>query len=599
MEKQKTRDQIEDKYKWDLTTIFKNDNEFLAEYEKVKQIIPEISNYKGKILKSSDDLYNYLEYSDALERRIYKLHYYANLTYDQDTTNTLSQKNYDMVNNLLANYNEMTSFVMPELMSVSYDKILKYIDKNPKLKKYKFNLGSIYRYKDHTLDYKSEELLSKFTKVFSSPEESYSSLADSDMTFGNIIVDGKEVELTSSNYSVYIRSNDRSVRKQAFERLHQKYADNKHVITNLFKTNIEVLIKSAQIRGYNSSLEASLYSDNIDRSVYDNLIDTVSSNLDVSYKYFDLKKKCLGVDELHNYDLYVDMVGNLDKSYTFEDAKSIVLEALKPLGEDYIENLNKAFDERWIDVYNNKGKRSGAYSSGFYDTKPFVLLNFEGKLDDVSTLAHELGHSMHTYYSCQNNEYNNSHYKIFVAEVASTVNELLLAKHLLKESNDKIEKCYILNQLMELFKATIYRQVMFAEFERDMHKMLEDEIPLTHESISEYYYKLNEKYYGDGVVLDDLIRYEWERIPHFYYDFYVYKYAIGLSCACFIVENILSFKDKNAENYKKFLKSGGSDYPANELKLAGIDVTSKELIESAIKMFDEFIEQFKNLKNIK
>lgn len=599
MEKQKTRDQIEDKYKWDLTTIFKNDNEFLDEYEKVKQIIPNISNYKGKIVNSSDNLYNYLEYSDTLERRIYKLYYYANLTYDQDTTNTISQKNYDMINNLLANYSEVTSFVMPELMSASYDKILNYIKENSKLEKYKFNLESIYRYKDHTLDYKSEELLSKFTKVFSSPEESYGSLMYSDMTFGNIIVDGKEVELTNSNYSVYVRSNDRNVRKQAFEKLHQKYADNKHVITNLFKTNAEVLIKSAQIRGYNSSLEASLYVDNIDRSVYDNLIDTVCSNLDVSYKYFDLKKKCLGVDKLHNYDLYADMVGNLDKRYSFEEAKSIVLEALKPLGEDYIENLNKAFDERWIDVYNNKGKISGAYSSGFYDTKPFVLLNFEGKLDDVSTLAHELGHSMHTYYSCQNNEYNNSRYKIFVAEVASTVNELLLAKHLLNKSNDKIEKCYILNQLMELFKATIYRQVMFAEFERDIHKMLEDEIPLTYESISDYYYKLNEKYSGDGVVLDDLIRYEWERIPHFYYDFYVYKYAIGLSCACFIVENILSGKDKNAENYKCFLKSGGSDYPANELKLAGIDVTSKELIESAIKMFDEFIEQFRILKNVK
>ena len=599
MEKQKTRAEIEEKYKWDLSTIFKTENDFLYYYNKIKNEINKIDNYKGEITKSPKNLYTFLNLSDDLERKLYKLYYYAHLKFDEDTTLVNSQKNYNLVNNLLDNYNQKTSFVVPELLEISYDKILDYINEYPKLNDYKFNLECIYRYKNHTLDKKSEELISNFSKVLSNPEESYSALVDSDMTFGTIKVDGKEVELTSSNYSLYIRSDNRDIRKEAFNLLHQKYADFKNTITTNFKGNIEGLIKLAKIKNFNSTIESALFKDNISIDIYDNLINTINDNLNISYKYFDLKKKCLGLDELHNYDLYAEMVFDSSKKYSFEDAKKLVLEALKPLGEDYIEILNKAFNERWIDVYNNKGKRSGAYSSGFYDTNPFLLLNFEGKLDDVSTLAHELGHSVHTYYSCKNNTYNNSSYKIFVAEVASTVNELLLAKHLLKNSKDDNEKCYILNQLMELFKATIYRQVMFAEFERDIHKKMEDGEPLTHESISNYYYDLNKKYFGDTVKLDDLIRYEWERIPHFYYNFYVYKYAIGLSSACLIVENILSGKDKNAENYKKFLKSGGSDYPANELKLANVSVESKELIESAVKMFDEFIEEFKKIKNVK
>lgn len=599
MEKQKIREEIDEKYKWDLSTIFKTEEEFLKFYELVKDEINKIDSYKGIIAKSAENLYNFLTFSDALERKLYKLYYYAHLKFDEDTTLVNSQKNYNLVNNLLDNYNQKTSFVVPELLEVPYDTILEHIKSDSKLNDYKFNLECIYRYKNHTLDKKSEELISNFSKILENPEESYSALVDSDMTFGTIKVDGKDVELTSSNYSLYIRSDDRNVRKDAFNLLHQRYADFKNTITTNFKGNIEGLIKLAKIRNFNSTIESALFGDNISLDIYNNLVDTINENLDVSHKYFDLKKKCLKLDELHNYDLYAEIVCDSSKKYSFEESKDIVLEALKPLGEDYIEILNKAFDERWIDVYNNKGKRSGAYSSGFYDTNPFLLLNFEGKLDDISTLAHELGHSAHTYYSCKNNTYNNSSYKIFVAEVASTVNELLLAKHLLKNSKDDNEKCYILNQLMELFKATIYRQVMFAEFEREIHKKLENAEPLTHESISNYYYELNKKYFGDTVKLDDLIRYEWERIPHFYYNFYVYKYAIGLSSACLIVENILSGKDKNAENYKKFLKSGGSDYPANELKLANVDVNSKGLIESAVKMFDEFIEEFKKIKNVK
>lgn len=591
----KKRSKIEEQFKWDLSTIFKDDSEFETEYNTIKNEINNITLYKGKIVTSSKNLLDYLNYTMDMQRKVYKLYYYAHLKYDEDTTNTKYQKYFGMIRNLLTNYEELKSFEVPEFMSIDYNTVKKFYKEVPELKKYEFNLENLYRFKSHTLSEKEEKMLSRLSKIFDNPELSYSALTDSDIEFGNITVDGKDIELTESNYSVYIRSNDRNVRKQAFTTLFTTYSNLKNTITSLFKGNVESLVESAKIRNYSSSLEASLFDENIDINVYDNLIDTVSKNMDVIYKYFKLKKEVLKLEPFTSYDIYVDMVPNLDKKYTFEEAKQIVLNALKPLGENYIKDLNKAFDERWIDIYPNKGKRTGAYSSGFYDTNPFVLLNFEGRYNDVSTLAHELGHSMHTYYSCKNNDYNNSGYQIFVAEVASTVNELLLANYMLNNSKDKEEKKYILNQLMELYKATIYRQTMFAEFEKHMHSEIEKDIPLTHESISDYYFELNKKYFGDSVELDDLIRYEWERIPHFYYNFYVYKYAIGLSCATKIVNNILTGVDKDASNYLKFLSSGGSDYPINELKLANIDVESTEVIESAIKYFEDLINKFKEL----
>ncbi len=597
MEKQRKRDEIEEKYKWDLTTIYKSDEEFKTELEKVKKELEKVKDYKGNIVNSSKNLYTYLTESDTLERRLYKLYYYAHLNFDSETTNPKNQELQGNVDNLLQTYGELTSFVTPELLSVEYDKIKEYYKEEPRLLEYEFNLECIYRYKNRTLDEKSEKILSTLSKVLGNPEDCYDALTDSDMTFGNITIDGKETELTESNYSKYIKNTDKNVRKEAFTRLFEKYGEFKNTITKTFKGNIDALVAEAKIRNYNSSIEASLYSDNIDVSVYNNLIDTVSNNMDKIYKYFNLKKKILGIKDYHIYDVYLDMIPKFDKHYEFEEAKKLVINALKPLGEDYIETLNKAFDERWIDIYNNKGKRGGAYSSGFYDTNPFVLLNYEGTYHDVSTLAHELGHSMHTYYSCHNNPYQQSNYKIFVAEVASTVNELLLAKYMLKNSKEKEEKLFILNQLLELYKSTIYRQTMFAEFEQLMHKKVENDEVLTYENISNEYYKLNQKYFGDTLVLDDLIKYEWERIPHFYYNFYVYKYAIGLSCATKIVDDILNNKENAVENYKNFLKSGGSDYPANELLLANVDVKKKETIESALNMFDSLIDEFETIYN--
>lgn len=596
VKKQKIRSEIEEKYKWDLSAIYESDDKWYEDLDTISKEVEAVGDYKGKIVSSASNLLSYLEFSMQIERKLYKLYYYAHLNFDADTTDNKYQQMRGKIDNLLAKYNELDAFANPEMMSIDYEEVKKFYQDEPKLKEYEFLLEQIYRYKKHILSELEESIISSFSKINDNPEEVYESLTDSDIKFGNIKDEnGEEVELTESNYNSFIESENREVRENAFNKLLSTYSNYKNTIASTFSGNVEVLTTLAKLKHFASSLEASLFNDNIDRKVYDNLIDTVSNHLDVLYKYFDLRKQVLGVDEFHLYDQYNSLVPDCDKNYSFEEAKDLVLNALSVLGEDYVETLNKAFDERWIDVYNNVGKRTGAYSSGFYDTNPYLLLNYEGKFGDVSTLAHELGHSMHTYYSCHNNPYQYSSYSIFVAEVASTVNELLLKFYMLNNSSDNEEKKYIINVMMNSFKSTIYRQVMFAEFERDVHHLKENGEILTNEVLSNHYYELNKKYFGPNVVVDDVIRYEWERIPHFYYNFYVYKYAIGLSCACYIVDNILSNKDNALENYKKFLKSGGSDYPANELKIAGIDITSQEVIESAIKMFDGLIEQFKTL----
>ena len=595
-QRQKARSEIEEKYKWDLTPIYKDVDSWYEDYDLVSKEIKKVLDFQGNIVKSAKNLLDYIEFSMNLERKLYKLYYYAHLNFDSDTTNNEYQKMNGKIENLLAEYNKLDSFANPEMMKIDYNQIKEFYKEEPRLQEYEFLLEQLYRYKDHILNTEAESIISSFANINSTPEQVFEALTDSDLRFGKVKNDkGEDVELTESNYSSFIESTNRDVRKEAFEMLLKTYSNYKNTIANTFAGNVEVLTTMAKLKKYSSSLEASLFDDNISTGVYNNLIDTVSNNLNVLYKYFDLKKEVLGLDEFHLYDQYNSLVPDCSKNYTFEEAKDLVLKALTVLGKDYVANLNKAFDERWIDVYNNKGKRTGAYSSGFYDTNPYVLLNFNGKFGDVSTLAHELGHSMHTYYSCHNNPYQYSSYKIFVAEVASTVNELLLKYYILNHTDDVNEKKYIINEMMNNFKSTIYRQTMFAEFERDMHALKEKGEVLTSQLLSDKYYELNKKYFGPNVVVDDVIRYEWERIPHFYYDFYVYKYAIGLSCACYIADGILNNKPNALENYKKFLSSGGSDYPANELKIASIDVTKSEVVESAIKMFDNLIKQFKEL----
>lgn len=593
--KQKKRDEIAVNDTWDLTYIYKTDEEFYGELNKIIEDFPRIEKYRGKLLESANTLLNFLEESDEVERKLYKLYYYAHLKLDQDTTNTYYQEMMGKVTNLVQEYDILTSFITPELMKGDYNKVLGYIKEEPKLEQYRFNLECVYRYQNHSLSEEKEELLSHLSKSLGSASEVYDSITDADMTFPSLLIDGKRHELTESNYSSYLENSNRYVRKQAFTKLLGTYGNFKNTFASTYKGNVELATSFARIKNFPSSLDAAVYPDNVTKDLYNGLIDTVSDNLNVLYKYYELKRKSLDLSNLHLYDIYAPLVKDFERNYTFNEAKETVLKALKVLGDDYIKNLNKAFDERWIDIYNNKGKRGGAYSSGFYDTKPYLLLNFEGRYNDVTTLAHELGHSMHTYYSCQNEPYNLSSYNIFVAEVASTVNELILVKYLLNKTEIKEEKLFLLNKLMELYKGTIYRQVMFAEFERDMHKACEDGEVLTYDYLNDHYYRLVQKYFGKKVVCDKVIENEWMRIPHFYSNFYVYKYAIGLSCATKIVDDILSNKENAIENYLSFLKTGGSMHPADELQVAGVDIYDKNLYINAIKAFESYIDEFEKL----
>ncbi len=595
---EKLRCEIEDKYKWDLTKIYKDEKEWQKDFDDVKEKILKVLEYKDSFLSNGKKLYEYLKYDEEVSRKLEKIYYYAHLNYDADTLDEKYKVMTNKVSDLFTKYNELSSFVVPEILKLDEEKLNTFYKDEEKLEDYRFSIENIYRFKNHTLDEEKEKMLSNLSKCLSNPEETYEALTDSDFEYDYITDEkGNKVKFNESNYSLFIKSKDRSVRKRAFEMLHNKYKKYIRTITSTYKGEVETNVVLAKIRNYDSAISASLYSDNVPVDIYDNLIKVVNDNMNVLYDYYDLKKKILSLDRLHMYDTYVEIINKIDKKYSFDEAKEIVIDALSVLGDKYVKNLKKAFDEKWIDIYHSKGKRSGAYSSGNFDVNPYVLLNFEGTLNDVSTLAHELGHSMHTYLSCKNNPYQYSSYEIFVAEVASTVNELLLANYMLKNSKNKDEKLAIINHILDLFKATLYRQTMFAEFEKETHKLREKGEVLTSELLSNTYYNLVKKYFGPNVLCDDLIRYEWARIPHFYYNFYVYKYATGISAASYIVDGILNNKEGALENYINFLKTGGSMYPLDELKIAGVNLNSKSVILSAIKTFEKYLKEFKDIYN--
>ena len=484
-------------------------------------------------------------------------------------------------------------------MKYDYKKIEKFYEEYPKLKEeYEFVLKDIYRSKKYKLDENVEKALSNLTKAFDNSEEIYSLLTNSDFTFDSIkLKDGSISELTDSNYTKYMTSSDRNIRKQAFDSMYKTYKKYTNTISKCLSNSIESNVSLSKLRGYKSTLYSALFDDNINEEVYINLVKTVKENLKPLFEYYDYKRQLLNLDELHIYDIYTPVIDEEGKIYTFEEAKDLVINSLKILGDDYSSVLKSAFDEKWIDVYNNKGKRGGAYSSGSYLTKPFLLLNYEGRLNDVSTLAHELGHSLHTYYSCKNNPYQYHNYKIFVAEVASQVNELLLANYVLENSKNKDEKIKVLNNLLELYKGSLFRQTMFAEFEKDIYDAVENGEILTSDYLCDLYYKINKEYFGKDVVLDENIKYEWERIPHFYYFFYVYKYATSICAATYIANEIINGNEEIKEKYLKFLTLGGSMYPLDELKTIGIDMTDKTIIEDTIKYFEKILNEFKDLNN--
>ena len=590
------RNQIDTKYKWDLTQVFRSTKDFEESYKKAEDLIEDFKKYENIMKENAKGFYETINTYYEIARILDKLYVYTSLLSDTNTANNDNQALKIKVSNLLDKWSKASFFVTPTILKKEYQEIEKYYLEEPKLKDYEIILKKEFRYKEHTLSDREEKLLSNLTKILNNNYQTYELLKDSDLSFGSILdEEEKEVELTCSNYSIYIESKNRRVRKDAFQTLYKTYKQFINTFASTLSGNINENATIAKIRKYASTIQWCLYDDELDESIYNNLIETVSNNMNILYKYYALKKEILKLDELHLYDIYTPIVKEFDKKYPYEEAKETVLKALSILGEDYISTLEKGLNNNWVDVYPTPAKRTGGYSGGSYDTEPYILLNYQEKYDDMSTLAHEAGHSMHSYYTRISNPYQYGNYSIFVAEVASTTNEILLAKYLLKTSDNKEEKRFILDKLMNLFKATIYRQTMFAEFEQKIYEDAEKDIPLTADYLSEKYYNLNKKYFGSDVVVDEEIQYEWARIPHFYYNFYVYQYATGLSAACHIANDILSGKENAVENYKSFLKCGSKKNPIDSLKLAGVDLTKKEVVESALNMFNETIEEFKKL----
>lgn len=596
MDKLLKREEVKNFDKWDIESVYSSLDIYNKDYNIVKDNIGKLKNMQDIFLSSSTSFKEFLLLDSKTSRLIAKLYTYATRKYDEDTGNSTYQELYGKINNLYQEYSEALSFVVPMILEEDKDTIVGYLDKEKELYDFKHQILDILRYKEHTLSKEEEHIITAFSKVLDSSSDTADFLMDTDMKFGTIKdEEGREVELTSSNYSTFLNSKNREVRKSAFLNYHKVYGNFKNTLTSTLASTCEALSVSSKLKKYNSSREASLFGDFIPVKLYDNLIKVVHNNLSSLYKYFDVKKKILSLDEFHLYDGYVSTVKNIDKKYSFLEGEKLVKKALSVLGDEYSKELDKAFEEGYIDKYPNLNKRSGAYSSGSYDTKPFVLLNYTNEYNDVSTLAHELGHSMHTYFSNHYNSYENSGYPIFLAEIASTVNELLLSYYMEDNAKDKDEKLFILNERLDLFKATVFRQTMFAEFEKYIHELTDKGEILTADNICNYYYELNKLYFGPNVVVDEVIRYELLRIPHFYTPFYVYKYATGLSIASYIVKNIINNTPNFKEKYLEFLKSGGRDYPLEVLKIIDIDLTDTKVFDDAMEMFKETLDEFISL----
>lgn len=595
MDKIKKRSEINSSNKWQIEKIYDSLESFNREYNEVKDELKKISKLSTSFLESKEKFKEFFLFDSIINRKLEKLWVYAHCKADEDTTNTTYQELSSKISLLFAEYNKLTSNVVPDIISEDENKIMFYLDDDA-LKSYKHMITSLLRQKKHALSAEQEQVLASFTPVFESSSDAFNYLTNADMKLGTIKDENNnETELTDSNFSNYIRSKDRRVRKESFDALYKAYSGVENTLASLYSSILNYDAINAKLRGYTSSLESYLDKNNIPLSLYDNLIKTIRNNLEPLYEYFNLKKEMLGLDEFHLYDGYVSTIKSVDKTYTFEEAKKIVLDSLKILGDDYIAKLKEAFSEGWIDIYPNQGKKSGAYSTGSYDTNPYVLLNYTNKYDDVSTLAHELGHSMHTYYSTSSEPYETSSYVIFLAEIASTTNELILSDYNYKKATTKEEKLAILNEKLDLFKGTLYRQTMFAEFEKKAHEYVDNGNIATVKYLNDMYYDLNKVYFGNNVKVDEAIKNEWSRIPHFYTPFYVYQYATSLSISCFVAQNIINDTPGFKEKYIELLKSGGKDYPLELLKIIDIDLTDSKVFESAINMFKDTLEEFKKI----
>lgn len=590
------RSEIAEKDTWDLSPVYPSDEAWHDAFSEAEKQLAGLAPLKNSMLDSAEALCTATETVLSLAQLVERLYTYAHLRFSADTTENAARQLMGKAQNLLTAYSEAAAFFDTTLLELAPETLDAWLSECEKLRAYEIMLRDTFRYKPHTLSTAEEALLAAFQKERETASEAYSSLTSSDLKFGTIKgEDGKDTELTDTNYAVFMRSSDREVRKAAFTTLYAGYRQFRNTFASLYAGQLEAEKISARVRHYGSALEMSLFPDHVTPEIYQNMIHCISDRLDVLFRYYRLKKKVLGLDELHMYDIYLPLNAGSRKKFSYDEAVELVLNACGILGEDYVNTLRQGYKDRWVDVYPNTGKVGGAFSGGCATTAPYILLNYQGLDEDVSTLAHESGHSMHSWYARSSNPVHYADYRIFVAEVPSTVNELLLAYYRLEHTDSREEKLSILGSLLELYKGTIYRQMMFAEFDQLTHALSEEGEVLTADLLCERYYALNEKYFGGEVVLDEEIACEWMRVPHFYYNFYVYKYAVGLTAASHIVRRIRNHEPGALEAYFEFLKLGTTKDPIESLKVAGVDMTKTDVFDSAVVMFSEIIDEFEQL----
>lgn len=590
------RNSIDCKYKWDIEAMFPDESLWEQAVTDSLKKADSFAELSGHLTDSADSLLKALRLRDDMWQQLEKAYVYARMRRDEDNRVSKYQAMTDKCFAAIAKISAVSSFFTPELLEAPEDKILGFLSENKDLEVYRFAITETLRQKAHVLSKAEENIMAQLSEVTNASGDIFTMLNNADIRFGTVTDDeGNSLELTHGNYITLMESHSREVRKEAFTHMYEAYKKQINTIAAAYNYNTKTDVVTARIRKYESAKHAALAGDDVDVTVYDNLVDTVNDSLPVLHRYLNIRKKLLGVDEMKMYDVYVPLIQLPKKEITFEAAVELANRGLAPLGAEYLERMNKGIEARWIDVYENEGKTSGAYSFGSYDSMPYILMNFSSTLKDVFTLVHEMGHSMHSSYTRQYQPFIYGSHSIFTAEVASTVNESLLMRHLLDNETDPEMRKYLLNMYIEEFRTTLFRQTMFAEFEDMTHKAVENGEVLTADWLNETYYALNSRYFGDAVTDDEYIKYEWARIPHFYTAFYVYKYATGYSAATAISSKILAEGNHARDNYLEFLKTGDSDTPIELLKVAGVDMSSPEPVRAAMKVFESLVDEFEKL----
>jgi len=590
------REQVILENTWQLADLFQTDELWTTTLEETKELFSQLETFKGTLNEGAKTLFQCLKLSDEIAYEVERLYVYANMKLHQDGGNSHYQSLADMSETLATAFSSSGSFIDSEILTIPEEDLKAFLSTHSDLQLYDHYIQNLLDNKDHILDGDMEQVLAQVGELAQAPQSIFAMFNNADLVFPTIEDEkGHKVQITHGRFVQFLESTNPRVRRDAFKGVYDTYKASKNMLAATFSANIKQFGFFSRIRNYETPMIAALSANHVPTSVYDNLISTVHENLSLMHDYVSLRKKLLGVDELHMYDLYTPIVQDIDMKISYKEAWDTIIEALAPMGEEYVALLKEGKDNRWIDVYENEGKRSGAYSWGAYGTHPYVLLNHSNNVNSMFTLAHEMGHALHTHYSNTNQPYVYAGYMIFVAEVASTVNESLLMQHLLKKVTDQKEKAYLINYFMEQFRGTVYRQTMFAEFEKLIHEKQQQGIALTVDTISNEYFNLVQKYHGDDIVVDEEISMEWARIPHFYTPFYVYQYATGFSAAIAISQRILKEGESAVKEYTEFLKGGSSKHPLDLLKIAGVDMSSPEPITQALKVFEGLIKELNDI----